>query len=231
MIKYITLRFIVPALLAVGMVSCSTAVPMDSGFKSNRNARVAVVTAVAPKATVMQQGNQGLLDALINAARTSGAKDRLESYPSQAKLDEVGAATAKRLAGLGYKATLIKEHPPADYNHRFAKPGSSKPIPGLDSYLKGYDAALFISMPFVGQTQAVYSFIPLGSRTGAAVLDGSLLNLPDSKVLWRKEISFEPQATTPVKGDAKDMRAVFESINAAVAAESELFERSLFKQL
>lgn len=209
-------------ILVAGVSGCVSPAPLDPAFRQSRNAKVAILTMEAPKATVEQQGSQGLIDIAINQAASSAAKRRLADYPSQARLDAVSARFARRLSALGYKPTLLKNHPSRrDFAPYAFEPSSKKPLPGRDTYLKGYDAALFLDMPSVGQVQLVYGFIPLSGRKATASLLGAM---------WRSNLLLgnylTGQATT---GPSSDVGNVFQAIDQAVEAQAQALEQDFFK--
>lgn len=224
------LRLLTFCMFTAGLAGCVSPIAVDPGFRQSRNAKVAVVTMEAPKATVMQQGSQGILDAVINQAVASGARKRLEDYPSQARLDAVGARFAKRLSGLGYKATFVGVHPSRkDFNSYMFKPSATKPLPGRDTYLKGYDTALFVDMPAVGQVQLVYGFIPLSGRKATASLLGAMYSKSDGKCVWRSRFlppNFMEGKST--EGPSSDMANVYRAIDQAVEAQAQALEQDFF---
>jgi hypothetical protein len=185
----------------------------------------------APKARVMQQGSQGLLDYAINQGTSSGRNKRLEDYPSQARVDEVGARFTKRLNSLGYKATLLSVHPTnKEFNHINFTPSASKPLPGRDTYLKGYDAMLVVDMPAVGQSQLVYGFVPLSDRKATAAFQGSMFSIPDGKRTWRSALAVPNYLQgQPTQGSSDDISNVFHAIDLAVNTQSKALEDDFFK--
>lgn len=217
----------------IGLVGCSSQVPMSATFKQARGSKVAVMTMRAPTARVMQQGGQGLLDMAINQATSSGRNHRLEDYPSQAQVNAVGERFASRLNSLGYKATLLSDHPTAkEFNHYNHRGGSKKPLPGADSYLQGYDYLLVIDMPAVGQIQLVYGFIPLSDRRAAAALQGSLLSCLDGKPLWRSAMAqpnyFKGKAT---EGSSAETGNLYQAIDKVIEQEAGKLEAAFFSGL
>lgn len=225
-----------PALAAaslLSLVNCSTQIPVVSSFKQARGSKVAVITMAAPTARVMQQGGEGIVDHAINQATSSGRNKRLADYPSQARADAVAARFASRLNSLGYKATQLTAHPTAkEFNHYLYKPGPKKPLPGADSYLKGFDSLLVIDMPAVGQSQLVYAFVPLSDRKAVAAFTGSLISCSDGKHLWRSSQGlpnyFKGQST---EGTSADTANIFKAIDAAVDQESRKLETEFFTGL
>jgi hypothetical protein len=216
------------ALMVTG-VSCVSPQPLDATFRANRNQRVAVVTMQAPKATVHNLGGQGILDVVLNQAFTAKSRKRIEDYPSQAKLDAVGAQLAQRLRAAGYKADLLGQHPEAStFNVLFAKPSAQKPIPGEGSYLKGYDAALFVSLPMVGQCQQVYGFIPLSGRSPIAPLNGAMFATGSQKLLYRAP---QAQLVGGAECGSEDMETIFRTIDAELQKSRSALESDLAKGL
>lgn len=205
--------------------------PVDAAFKANRNQKVAVVTLAAPQATVHHVGGQGLLDMALNQTFASKGRKRLEDYPSQSRLDDVGRAFAKRLGSYGYKADLVSEHPAQkDFAPMVASPSAAKPIPGRDTYLKGYDAALFISMPMVGQAQMVYGFVPLSNRNGMALMQASMFSTGEQKRLYRSPIgNVGPGAGCSVEGDKDNIDNIYRAVDKAVQQSGGTLERDFFR--
>ncbi len=216
---------------AAGFSGCVSSIPVDSTFRRTRGAKVAVVTMEAPKATILHQGPQGALDIAINHAIASGGRRELEGYPSQASVDAAGSRFAARMGSLGYKADLLKVHPlRKEFHPHSFKSGAAKPLPGRETYLKGYDAALFLDMYAVGQIQVVYAFLPLSGRKATASISGSMFAIPDERRLWRSKF------VLPNKVEAKAMEGsnssktatVVRAIDVAVAAQSKLLEQDFF---
>lgn len=206
--------------------SCISNQPVSAAFRQNRAARVAVVTMQAPKAQVMHIGGQGIVDFAVNQAIASGRNRRLADYPAQAKLDEVGGRFVRRLNSLGYQAALIQEHPSKKGFVPFIFKGSAhKPLPGRDTYLRGYDAALFIDMPQVGQSQTVYAFIPLSGRKADAMLTGALFSVNDGKRLWRC-LPKTPKARgiQTTQGPSSDINNIFRAIDCVVDDRAQALE-------
>lgn len=227
-------RTLLALALALGGVSCMSPQPLDAAFIANKKQKVAVVTLAAPKATVHHIGGQGLLDMALNQAFSVKGRKRLEDYPSQARLDEVGTHFAKRLTETGYKADFIAgQHPEQkDFAPMVASPSASKPIPGRDSYLKGYDAALFISMPMVGQAELVYGFIPLSNRDGMALMHGAMFTTGDQKRLYRSPVGkVGPGKGCAVEGDKDNVDNIFKAVDKAVKFTSEDLEKDFFRGL
>jgi len=223
-------RFIVLApVAACGFAtSCVGPVPVDASFIAQRNQKVAVITMEAPKATVHHVGNQGLLDMAVNHATSTGSRSQLESYPSQTKLNAVGDLFAKRLNGLGYKATHLTVHPPMkDFNPALAKPTSSKPIHGTGTYLNGYDAAIYISMGAVGRVKQVYAFIQLSRSNAIATLHGNMFATATQKRLWRSPLALTGPGV-PVEGDSD--QEVFRAIDASLQGSSTVLEIDFFSR-
>jgi hypothetical protein len=214
-------------MLTAGLAGCVSPIPVDQAFRQSRRAKVAVVTLEAPKATVIHQGSQGILDAVINQATSTGARQRLQDYPSQARLDAVGARFAKRLSGLGYKANLLEVHPSEkNFNPWLFKPSATNPLPGRDSYLKGYDAALFVDMSAVGQAQLVYGFIPLSGLKATVSLTGAMFANPDGRCIWRPKI--QPPVNKTTVGSSSDMKNVYRAIDEAVESAAQALEQDFF---
>ncbi|MCW1887057.1 hypothetical protein OKA04_20130 [Luteolibacter flavescens] len=218
------------AIVSLALASCYGPVAVDQSFKSNRQMKVAVITMQAPTASVHHVGSQGLLDMAANHAMATGGRRELESYPSQAKLDEAGKQFAKRLSSHGYKATHLPSIHPTykDINPMTAKPSASKPIPGTGSYLNGYDAAIYLSMPAVGRAKLVYAFIPLSGSSAIAPMQGAMYSTSDQKILWRSAI---PVINTgdgvSIDGDGKD--ALYRAIDTAVKASSDKVQSHFFE--
>ena len=212
-------------------VSCMNPQPVDAAFKANRKQKIAVVTLVAPKATVHHVGSQGLLDLALNQACSVKGRKRLEDYPSQTRLDDVGRTFAKRLIDYGYKAEVVGQHPDQkDFAPMMAEPSASKPLPGRDTYLKGYDAALFIAMPVVGQVQMVYGFIPLSNRNGTALFHGAMFSTSEQKRLYRSPFGAVLAAPgCDVQGDKENMDNIYRAVDKAVQYAAGLLEKDFFK--
>jgi hypothetical protein len=206
-------------------------VPVDPGFKANRGQKVAVITMKAPQAGMHHIGNQGLLDMAVNHATSTGSRHQLKNYPSQKKLDEVGEQFAKRLNSKGYKATLLGVHPElTDFNPTLAKPDAKKPIHGSDSYLKGYDAAIYLTMPVVGRSKAVYAFIPLSRANAIAPIQGSMFATSTQKRLWRSGlISIDPGSGVRVEDDSD--AGVYSAIDKAARISSDSLQEDFFDRL
>jgi len=214
-------------------VSCMSPQPVDAAFKANRKQKVAVVTLAAPKAAVHHIDGQGLLDMALNQAFSAKGRKRLEDYPSQVRLDDVGRNFAKRLSSYGYKADLMGQHPDQkDFAPMMATPSATKPIPGRDTWLKGYDAALFIGMPMVGQAQMVYGFIPLSNRDGMALMHGAMFATGDQKRLYRSPIGVATAAPgCEVQGDKDNIDNIFQAVDKAVQHSAGELEKDFFKGL
>lgn len=215
-------------LLTLALASCYGPVPVDPAFKSNRKQKVAVITMQAPVASVHHVGRQGLVDLALNQAMATGGRRELDDYPSQAKLDEVGKQFAKRLNGLGYKATHLAAHPTQkEFNPATAKPSASKPIPGSGTYLAGYDAAVFLSMPVVGRAKIVYGFIPLSGSSAIAAMQGTMFSTADQKLLWRTPMpAINPHDGIDIEGDGTE--ALFRAVDAAVKRSAGGIEANFF---
>jgi hypothetical protein len=212
--------------LGFTLSSCIGPVPLDPGFKQARGTRVAVITMEAPKATVFHVGGQGVLDYAINQATASGRIKQLSDYPSQAKLDELGARFTSRLNAAGYKAAQLSVHPTIkEINPVLFKAGPKKALPGRDTYLQGYDAALYLQMPMVGQQQLVYGFIPLSGRSPFVMLQGAMYAQPGGRRLWRSPLS----NLRRVSGTKSD--DIFQGIDAEVEAKGRLLEADFFRGL
>lgn len=211
--------------------SCFGPVPVDSGFKAKRGQKVAVITMKAPQAGVHHVGNQGILDMAVNHATSTGSRHQLKNYPSQQKLDEVGSQFAKRLNSKGYKATLLDVHPEVkDFNPTLAKPDAKKPIHGFDSYLRGYDAAVYLTMPAVGRSKAVYAFIPLSRANAIAPLQGSMFDTASQKRLWRSGlVSIDPGSGVRVENDSD--AGVYRAIDKAAQMSSDGLQAEFFNGL
>jgi hypothetical protein len=220
-------------LFIVAGVSCISPQPVDAGFKARKGQKVAVVTLAAPTATVHHIGGQGLLDIALNQSFASKGRKRLEDYPSQTRLDDVGRRIAQRLNAIGYKANLVAEHPdPKNFAPMIAKPSVSKPIPGRDTWLKGYDAALFIAMPMVGQAQMVYGFIPLSGRNGMALMNASMFSVLEQKRLYRSPLGQAgPRPNCAVEGAGDDITNVFRAVDKAVNLAADELHSDFFKGL
>lgn len=219
-----------PALLIAGLLpSCMGPVPVDAGFKAKRGQKVAVITMKAPQATVHHVGNQGILDMAVNHATSTGSRNQLERYPSQAKLDAVGSDFAKRLNSKGYKATLLNVHPEfKDFNPTLAKPSAKKPIHGYGSYLNGYDAAIYLTMPAVGRSKLVYAFIPLSRSNAIAPLQGSMFETATQKRTWRSQlVTIDPGSGVRVEDDSD--AGLFRAIDTAVQNSSDALQEDFFK--
>lgn len=214
--------------IACLLSSCFGPVPVDSGFKAKRGQKVAVITMQAPQAGVHHVGNQGLLDMAVNHATSTGSRHQLKNYPSQKKLDEVGDQFAKRLNSAGYKATRLNVHPELkDFNPTLATPNASKPIHGHDSYLKGYDAAVYLTMPAVGRSKMVYAFIPLSRSNAIAPIQGSMFATADQKRLWRSRlISIDPGSGVRVEDDSD--AGVYRAIDKAAQMSSDGLQAEFF---
>lgn len=216
---------------AAGFCGCVSSIPVDAAFRQTRGAKVAVVTMEAPKATIMHDGPQGVLDIAINQAIASGGRRELEGYPAQASVDAAGSRFSARLSSLGYKTNLLRVHPSRKEFHPASfKPGATKSLPGRETYLKGYDAALFLDMYAVGKIQVVYGFLPLSGRKATASISGSMFAIPDGRRLWRSKVV--PPNYVEVKAmegsDSSQTANVFRAIDEAVAAQSQLLERDFF---
>lgn len=223
-------RFLaLPAALMAGMLtSCLGPVPVDAGFKAKRGQKVAVITMKAPQASVHHVGNQGLLDMAVNHATSTGSRNQLESYPSQKKLDEVGSQLAKRLNSKGYKATLLNVHPEIkDFNATLAKPNAKKPVHGHGSYLNGYDAAVYLTMPAVGRSKQVYGFIPLSRSNAIAPVQGSMFDTATQKRLWRAPLAtIDPGSGVRVEDDSD--AGLFRALDTAVQNSSNALQSNFF---
>lgn len=208
------------SLITLALASCYGPMSVDPAFKSNRQQKVAVITMQAPAASVHHVGSQGLVDLALNQAMATGGRRELDDYPSQARLDEAGKRFAKRLSSLGYKATHLAVHPTQkEFNPAIAKPSVSKPIPGTGSYLAGYDAAVFLSMPAVGRAKAVYGFIPLSGSNAIAAMQGTMFATSDQKLLWRTPMPvINPSDGIDIEGDGKE--ALYRAVDAAVTRSS-----------
>lgn len=215
-------------LLTLALASCHGPVPVDPAFKSNRKQKVAVITMQAPVASVHHVGRQGLVDLALNQAMATGGRRELDDYPSQARFDEVGKQFAKRLSGLGYKATHLAVHPTQkEFNPATAKPTAAKPIPGTGTYLAGYDAAVFLSMPAVGRAKMVYGFIPLSGSSAIAAMQGTMYATADQKLLWRSPIPMiNPHDGIDIEGDGTE--ALFRAVDASVKRSAGGIEANFF---
>jgi hypothetical protein len=223
-------RFLaLPAVLIAGLLpSCMGPVPVDAGFKAKRGQKVAVITMKAPQATVHHVGNQGLLDMAVNHATSTGSRNQLESYPSQAKLDAVGNDFAKRLNSKGYKATLLNVHPEfKDFNPTLARPNSKKPIHGYGSYLNGYDSAIYLTMSAVGRSKHVYGFIPLSRSNAIAPIQGSMFETATQKRTWRSRfLTIDPNSGVRVQDDSD--AGLHRAIDTAVQNSSNALQADFF---
>ena len=214
-------RLVAALVLLTSFTSCFSPQPVDAAFKANRKQRVAVVTMEAPKASVHHLGGQGILDMALNQAFASKTRKRLEDYPSQAKLDEVGRQMVAKLRSSGYQADLMADHPKLkDFAPIIAKPSDKKPIPGRGTYLQSYDAVIYIAMPIVGQVQMVYGFIPLSDRNAAAVINGSMFETRTQKRIWRSPLGNPATNNVDVTGDGSNIDNVFQAIDRALQASS-----------
>jgi hypothetical protein len=224
-------RFLpLPAALMAGMLaSCMGPVPVDAGFKAKRGQKVAVIAMRAPQATVHHIGNQGLLDMAVNHATSTGSRNQLANYPSQAKLDAVGNDFAKRLNSKGYKATFLNVHPELkDFNPTMARPSASKPIHGAGSYLNGYDAAIYLTMPAVGRSKLVYAFIPLSRSNAIAPLQGSMFETATQKRTWRSQlVTIDPGSGVRVEDDSD--AGLYRALDTAVQNSSNNLQEDFFE--
>jgi hypothetical protein len=216
------------AIASLALASCFGPKPVDPAFKANRQQKVAVITMQAPVASVHHVGSQGILDHALNQAMATGGRRELADYPSQAKLDEAGKQFAKRLSSHGYKATHLTVHPTyKDINPAIAKPTAAKPIPGTSSYLAGYDAAVFLSMPAVGRAKVVYAFIPLSGSSAIAPMQGTMFSTADQKLLWRSPMPVvNPGNGVAIDGDGKE--PLFRAIDAALKGSSDQVQGHFF---
>lgn len=223
------LRLLPLALASLAMASCYGPKPVDPAFVANRQQKVAVITMTAPAASVHHVGSQGLLDLALNQAMATGGRRELADYPAQAKLDEAGKRFAKRLSGYGYKATHLADHPTyKEINPATAKPTTAKPVPGTGSYLAGYDAAVFLSMPAVGRAKHVYAFIPLSGSNAIAPMQGTMYSTRDQQLLWRSPMPVvNPGNGVDIDGDGKE--PLYRAIDAALKNSSDQVESHFFQ--
>jgi hypothetical protein len=211
------------------LIGCSGNMPLDSTFKQSRSAKVAVVTMKAPLAAVHYGGGQGILDIALNQAISADRTKMLHHYPSQARLDGVGTRLANRLRLEGYKATHLDFHPNlSEFEPYAGKTSGDKPIPGVSTHLKGYDAVLFLCMPAVGQFQKVYGVIPLSFRNPHVIVYGALLSVPDGRRLWRKRPPDEIQ-DDEYPEENSNMDQVFRAIDSIVARRASELEADFFR--
>ena len=216
-------------LLAVTVSSCVTKVPVSQDFWQHKKARVAVAISTGEShGHFFKEGNQGLLDIVINSAMTSAPEKALFDLKPDVFRKAKGSFIAE-LKKRGFDTVEVKN----DLNFKdYPKfKGGDAYISSKDysSLLSRYraDYLIVLSLNGYGAIRPYYGFIPLGGPAGYSNTSGFMVKSGETKPVWNTGLSINNAARSDVQGEW-DKPPEFKNLVSAANRAIEVSRTSLF---
>jgi hypothetical protein len=180
-------RIILVLLASLFLVSCATQknIPLTEAYwQQKQNHKIAVALVKPPEPGVIKEGQQGLLDVVINSAMTNSLDKHL------------------RKTDLDWYYTLPKEFM-TQLNQRHVNADITDVIDSADKKTYAKIAAqshsneiLVLRLYSLGAIRKYYAFIPLSAPKAFSAIRGELINVNNMQVIWRHDAI----VTLPVDG-------------------------------
>lgn len=193
-------RLVIIILGSIFLVGCASHadVPMSESFWQNKQQKVTVAAAKAPKPQLHKQGPQGLLDVAIANAMTNDLDKRLQ------QIDLSWYHRMPTSFGASLKQRGVSVVP---YNSQVSD--DQKEYTRLA--INNSDKVLVIKLEAIGAKRDYYAMVPTGAPQGYCVMSGELINVADNKVLWR----YTATSAQPVQG-AWDQPPAYPNLTNAI---------------
>lgn len=191
-------KYLFVAIIVISFYGCAAVKP-DIGVKKefwdNKNSTVGVALVKLPEPMTHKAGNQGLLDLAINNANASDLDIALQKQDISS-INQVQDKIVTYLTSRGLKAKKITT--PIDIDTLVETETSDDGSKGV-YYAKrdfkplkkslGVDKLVMIHVTMIGTIRNYYGFIPTGSPSGYAVINGSVVNLDNNQLEWNQLVT------------------------------------------
>lgn len=199
-------------------------VQLDQTFWQNHKQKIDVAQAKLPKATLYQQGQQGLLDVVVSGV----VSNKFDNYLKTVDVKQISSLSpefTKALKARGIPAEVYSQ--PINLSNlnssgKDAKGYATKNFTALSGRLNA-DKILLVDVQQLGALRNYYGPIPLGAPKAVCKLEGQLIELKTNKILWR----YTSSVTVPVTGEW-DQAPNYPNFNTAIEKAMQVAKQELY---
>lgn len=175
-------------LILMGAILAGCAQPnveLSESFWQNHQQKVVAVKNKKIKPSMYQQGQEGLLDMVVNSAVTDKFRTHLRemdlNWYSSLRGDFVHELNKRHIKAKSGGTIDIADLPRF---HGDTKTHDRKDFTVLAKRMPG-DKLLVVKLDQLGAVRHYYGFIPLGAPKAVCALEGEMVDMKDNSVLWR----------------------------------------------